>query len=645
MSLDSISETIAHFIGTFELTSEQARWRDQYDEFVAFRRKAELEELEDATVIKVKAGLKLDPGKYDALPFRTDAPQTDIAPAPVQAMSVAAPVPGFGLVPNADDFISDVQLPAISFQTVVLQPQLIPELIGSAVTYTVQTLRLSDNDTLGQAEFRDVETLMAQGDALAAVAESLHAVSAPSLNIADYQSVEHIQALVEEVQQTIEVEGATVHQFQGEDAMGTIVNGEHVDEAPDWSELLPQHHQSDEDQTEDLPEELLPAEWDQSEDSEFGEGHTVSTGGNLAVNEVAVTVAWVDAPVIAVGGQSVNVTVVSQVAVVSDIDTGDAGAQSDTMVVQTSTITVEGNEAHWLDDNVAAEGQDPLVAVTWIAGDLVVTNFIQQEIDATDIDHIETEITASSSLYVMGDNVLINVTEILQLGSYYDVILIGGDMISVDIVHQTIVFLDDDEINGGIPDEDDDNLVVNQVALTTMGEDTHEELDASLAGVLPLEEMDTEALEDALLNNPDFAGMEQIRVLKIDGDLVQVNAIEQITILQDQDDINLNGEAGAVASALGAGNAVLNTAGVVKAGVDSVVMTGEGEYSDLVLHQASLIDTPDDDLDVEIGNDAIAVLIDTVDGPGNSENAPGHNKMTPSEMAESFDDGLQTMLA
>ncbi|WP_170788968.1 type I secretion protein [Ruegeria lacuscaerulensis] len=645
MSLDSISETIAHFIGTFELTSEQARWRDQYDEFVAFRRKAELEELEDATVIKVKAGLKLDPGKYDALPFRTDAPQADIAPAPVQAMSVAAPVPGFGLVPNADDFISDVQLPAISFQTVVLQPQLIPELIGSAVTYTVQTLRLSDNDTFGQAEFRDVETLMAQGDALAAVAESLHAVSAPSLNIADYQSVEHIQALVEEVQQTIEVEGAMVHQFQGEDAMGTIVNGEHVDEAPDWSELLPQHHQPDEDQTEDLPEELLPAEWDQFEDSEFGEGHTVSTGGNLAVNEVAVTVAWVDAPVIAVGGQSVNVTVVSQVAVVSDIDTGDAGGQSDTMVVQTSTITVEGNEAHWLDDNVAAEGQDPLVAVTWIAGDLVVTNFIQQEIDATDIDHIETEITASSSLYVMGDNVLINVTEILQLGSYYDVILIGGDMISVDIVHQTIVFLDDDEINGGIPDEDDDNLVVNQVALTTMGEDTHEELDASLAGVLPLEEMDTEALEDALLNNPDFAGMEQIRVLKIDGDLVQVNAIEQITILQDQDDINLNGEAGAVASALGAGNAVLNTAGVVKAGVDSVVMTGEGEYSDLVLHQASLIDTPDDDLDVEIGNDAIAVLIDTVDGPGNSENAPGHNKMTPSEMAESFDDGLQTMLA
>ncbi len=645
MSFDSISETIAHFIGTFDLTTEQARLRDQYQEFTALRRKAEMEELEEGAAVKVRADLNLDPGKYDALPYPPSVSHTDIPLAPNP--QPLGPIPDGPLQagPGPDQVLPDVAIASTSIPILVAKPVLIPELIGSAVTYAIQTLDLNDNDTIGQGDFRDVDSLVQQGQELADVALSLHTVSSPSFSISDYQSIEHLESIVAEMQAPFEApsEDVTVHQFQGEEAMGKIVNGEHVEELPDFLELVPSHHLPDEEDDSDYPD-LLPTEWDQSDDADFGDGHTVIAGGNLAINEVAITVGWVDAPVIAVAGQSVNLTVVSQVAIVSDVDEGPEDSQSETTVVQSSSIAVESNEASWLDDNVSEEGQDPLVAITWISGDLFVTNFVKQEINATDIDHIETQIDATTSLFVLGDNDLVNEVSVVQLGSYYDLVLIGGDMVSVDFVHQTIALVDDDVVSGVVAEEDNDNLVMNHVELTTIGEDTHEELSETLAEVLPLQEMDTDALEDALLNDPQFAGMEQVRVLKIEGDLVQVNAVEQVTTLQDQDDIHVQGGNGAIASALGAGNAVLNAASISTVGVDSVVMASEGEYSDVVLHQASLIDTQDEDLGTELANEAIAILMQETSGPGKSDLAPGHNKLTPSEMA-SVDDALSSMLA
>ncbi|WP_170351286.1 type I secretion protein [Ruegeria atlantica] len=650
MALDSITEQIAHFVGTFELTTEQARWRDFYEEFTALRKKAELEGLEDPARINVKANLKMDPGDYGPVPYKFGPAQDDVPPPTENSGLIdgadGSPGPAVGpdaiLPEDAPGFSSFVQM------NIILEPEYITELIGSAVTYTVQKIHLIDNDVVGEGDFRDVEALMAQADALQSAALSLHAISTPSIHIQDYQSGEAVEQLIEQMQSPInlEIEGVTVHQFHGEDASGIIVNGEYVDEIPDFLELLPEHHKDDleDEDAEDELAEALPAEWDQSEDPEFEDGHSVVAGGNYAVNEVAVSVGWVDAPNIVVGGQAINLTAVSQVAVVSDVDQGAPGAQSDTHVVQSSNIATEANEASWVEHNVSDNpDQDPIVMIDWISGDLLVTNFIEQLIDATDIDHINTEISASSTAYTLGDNDMANVTNIIQLGSYYDVIIIGGDMVSIDVVNQTIVLLDNDVIHGASPTDAEDNLVMNQVSLTTEGEDTHEELSDNLASTVSLQEVDTDALEDALLNDPMFAGTEVVRVLKIEGDLLQINVIDQVTMLQDDDDVYVENSSGEGVSALGAGNALLNSANVTKMGIDSVVMAQEGEYSDVMLHQASLIDSPEEE-NAELVNEAIAMLLEDVDGPGNSENAPGQSNLTSSEAA-AIDDGLQSMLA
>ncbi|NVO57193.1 type I secretion protein [Rhodobacteraceae bacterium B1Z28] len=646
MALDSITETIAHFVGTFEITMEQARLRDQYEEFTALKRKAELEDIEGPTTIRIKADLELAPGDYKPLPYKFSPEQPDLPFPPAPSGPISETVIYLDGVPVSERFIPDSAIggPSASAELIILRPDTEP--LGSAVTYTLQTLFMRDNDTVGEGDFRDTEALMATGEEMLDMALSLHAVAAPSFSLAEYKSIDAVEALAEQMLNPMnsDVEGVTVHQFHGEDALGVIVNGEHMSEAPVWNDLLPTYHQPEE-ETENELSNLLPAEWDQSDDPEFDAGHTVVAGGNLAINAVSATVAWVDAPFIAVGGQSISLTMISQVALVSDWDQGQAGTGSGTNIVQSSQIEVEANAAPWLVESTGEPGQPSFLTVDWVHGDLVVANFIKQVIDATDIDHIQTEISAASTLYAMGDNEMFNVTDIIQLGSFYDLIMIGGNMVSVDMLFQTIALMDDDIVTGGMSGTmagEDENLVMNQASVNTIGEDFHEELQQNISSAMAMQEMDMAALEEALLNDPMFAGMEQMRVLKIDGDLLQVNIIEQVTMMLDQDDIFLSGPNAAQTQVIAGSNAMLNAASITKLGVDSTVMAGGGSYSDLLLHQASLIEMQESEDIAELTNEAIAILME--EAAGGQMGAPSGPQLSPAEQLNA-DDGLQTMLA
>jgi hypothetical protein len=292
--------------------------------------------------------------------------------------------------------------------------------------------------------------------------------------------------------------------------------------------------------------------------------------------------------------------------------------------------------------------QPSQIQIDWIQTDLIVSNFIQQTIDATDIDHIQTQINAATTLYTMGANQLVNVTDIVQLGSYYDLIMVGGDMVSVDMLYQTLVLVDDDVVTGGAPGPAgaaDDNLLMNQASITTMGQDIDAAVQQNIANAMAHTAPDLTALEDALLNDPMFAGMEQMRVLKIDGDLLQLNIVDQVTMLADQDNVHLSGPHAAQTNVIAGSNALLNAASITKSGVDSTVMAANGSYSDLLLHQASLIDAPQTNTGSDLANEAIAFLMDDPSASGmpigtNSASA----NLTPSEAASNVD-GLQTLLA
>lgn len=86
----------------------------------------------------------------------------------------------------------------------------------------------------------------------------------------------------------------------GADAAGIHVNGEKSDAAPDLTEVLP----------------VLP-----EEDDDEGPAHDVIAGGNTLVNEAYVSFSLAEAPLIAVMGDSLSLASISQVSVISDLDT------------------------------------------------------------------------------------------------------------------------------------------------------------------------------------------------------------------------------------------------------------------------------------------------------------------------------------
>jgi hypothetical protein len=660
MLIDRTTETISHFIGLFALKVEQERLRDGYEEFTVARRQAELVPVEPLTT-EVDTSHKLR--QTDAPPKAPDPSETR------ETMALDVPRPSLPVLPEEgvafpapvlEGALATVDGPDILILTPA--PPLIPAGVpGSMLTLTVQVARLHDNDVIGQGDFRDAAAHAADLDVAGSLAASLHAPSGPGR--VEIPTVDTALALHAAMQSfaPLAPEGAEVFTWLGASAPQKIVNGVATEEVPEWSDLLPDAHRETEKDAwlEDweLPKGYTP-------NPEAPEGHSIMAGGNLLVNEARISLSFVDAPLIAVGGTWINLDIVSQVALVSNRDEGvSVGDQGATAVYQIVEIEHVAKTASWsVPGNQGADAPPARISLEIVEGDLLVSNHIDQIIQLLDNDAFGMAITAANSAYILGANIVVNATSLVTAGFGYDLILIGGNFISIDTIHQSLVLLDDDRVEAGpIPEgpvaaafdtetasaiegraevsagisggialpasaEDEteeeptqdpapDNLVVNKVLLKTVGLDTAAEMTASMAGILASPTDDLEALREKLLNDPALAGLEQARVLKINGDLILSNTIKQTILASDRDDIRVDGAAPPGLDIVAGQNAMLNAAAISLWGVDSKVMIATEGYSDLLIHQARLVDEPDapETADPGLVSEAVAFLMDGID--------------------------------
>ena len=686
MALDPTTEVIAHFFGLFDIATEQARLRDAYEEFSRERAQAELEEFEGPGQAEPGPDHQLIPGKYAPISYGFPVPDGE-----------GPQVPDYFLPPEQIDaalFPAEIEAPEADYEPIeaaqydtgptiiyiylpYIPDVLYPDPQGSVMTVTTQDIALSDSDTFGIGVFRDTGTLEQLAAEAGASAASFHVLGGMPLGLAEVPTLETAMELADALS-AFSAEplpaGVEATLLTGDAALGLIVNGEAAEVAPLWADLLPEYHRPEEEPGEGSAEALDPRQG-ALEGKEFAgvladyeashEGHELVTGGNMIVNEALVGVAWLDAPVIALGGAKMSLDVISQVAVVSNNDmTSATSLRMPTTVVQSAEVTEEAREAAWLQYELGGDGPSQ-VHVDEITGDFLIANYIQQETLAFDVDHVATDFAASTSYFMLGGNNLVNVTSLMELGSYYDAILVGGDMVSLNMIYQTQVLLDDDLISlpagadeilgaknaspplpggeGGVavpgvevadldaPDpapagpedeleEDEptadpapDNLVMNAASISKSGIDTVTGLTDSIAEMIDLAQSGAEGLSDALLNDPLFAGLEQMRVLSISGDLITVNAVNQTTVLADQDDIQIGPGLPGGADIVAGSNALLNSASIVEQGIDSTVYSDQEEYSDLLLFQANLTDEPDlsaADMAGDLVSEAVAFLID-----------------------------------
>ncbi|MBK5928096.1 hypothetical protein [Rhodobaculum claviforme] len=684
MALDRITEEIAHFIGMFHLGIEADRLRLEYDAFAASR--AETDHTPTETPMpEVSAPYALK-GFVPGLSYEHPQAQVPLLPLPtieVRALmpDVAAPPPP--QAPAATD--SRAGPVATEGQVTWILPEIAP---NSLLIVISQTADLFDNDLVlvtGETPFTDPQVMVAALEHAIELAQHAHAPGHDAADGAVVPRANDMAALAEAMATFAPAAGThteaaphTLLLLRGEAAQGVHISGAQTapppdDGAPsdapalpDFTELLPAflaaRPQSGDTAGEKDAFALPPRALPPPQIAPFGvdPGHTVVTGANTLVNEAVISQSWIDAPVIAVAGDAIRLDLVSQVILrhaTSDAAPAQGMGMGMGMAAPSRAINAVEIDIRDAPAPITASTAGGVFPQSWsvtrVEGDLIAVNHVQQFAFVSDFDRVEVTVTAAASYLGTGENTVLNTAVLRELGFHYDLILVGGDMITLNQIHQTNVLLDADTVAGahhpGVTITAGDNLQYNRAEITQVGRDemvamrdTFQSALADMAG--GGRDIGPDLARDAL-----FEGRSALKVLQVEGDLIKANIIEQHAYLGDSDQIGLMLEdflaSGQPVEVITGSNAQLNAARLTDFGLDSTVMVAGTAYSDALIHQAQLIDpeAPPTGVGlVPLANEAVAFLAD-----GMTFDARDADPAAPQSLAEHLagGDGLNAVLS
>lgn len=654
MAFDRISEEIAHFIGLFHLEIEGNRLRLEYEAFSVRSRENDrtFEKAPDLAVTSPHLLEGFDPGLVYLRPPVEMPPPLMLAGDPHFPVDEGTTIPP--LMPDMPE--SNIASPVAGGYGGIFVP-----LPNSILVTIQQTATLYDNDVFlvtGDTEFLDPSQLVAELQDLVLTA---HSLQAPSLsNSETIITTAVMNALATEIDEFSPSDEVAEVQLllKGEAAQGMYLNGEALLPAqaenagqatddtapadtegeleqpvfPGFRESLPAYlsQKLPDPEPQDTPEKdafalpLDPTLQPPIDLLDVDPGHKVVTGGNVSINEVAIYQAWVDAPVIAVAGDAIRLDIVSQVNLRKEaLHTTQPEAEilpSTALNAVSFAIESSANPAQTKSSDTV--GQFPQAwNVARVEGDLVAINWVQQHVFATDFDRAEIAISAAATFISMGENVITNVAQLRESGFHYDLILTGGDMITLNQVHQVNVMLDVDTVDTlsgkGAKISAGDNLQYNLAEIKQTGRDEMVAMkDHFQKSLDDMADGKREIAQD-VLKDSRFEGKSALKVLQIEGDLIKANILEQKNYLGDSDQIKLMLEgflaAGDGIEFITGSNAQLNSARLIDNGLDSEIMVAGSAYSDALIYQAQLLDDDAPPTGVALSplaTEAIAFLVD-----------------------------------
>ncbi|MRX49968.1 hypothetical protein GI374_05785 [Paracoccus sp. S-4012] len=590
---DAAQDAIRHFIGLFALTQEDPRLRLDYDDLA----------MQMPSV---------DPGRISALDARVSHSYT-----PLDANGAVRYTPE-GVLAQGGASLGIRGVPDVPMHSIPLAPIATPpfrdhdhggtarahaadpvfeiEPPPSVAVVIHQQLRLEDVDLLAPDMFAGSvlsQTALAQQlDALTEIALSIGVQVQLDLPESEASFLGMAEALfAAEVPEA--PEGVTAITFHGADAAGQFLNGVSVEEAPVLDDLLPAGWKDA------LPGRGPADDADGSGGGRADDGpvHEIVHGANLLLNEVSLQASWIAAPVMVVGGASYSFNLISQVNAWSDTDTilgalaGGIGCAPTTSVNYASLVEAARPVLRGAEGD---DGQPVFWAVTTIEGSLINFNWVKQTNFVSDGDVTSITLTGSETTLVFGANGAANQVSLVEIGMFFDLIVVDGNLINLAAILQTNVLYDNDHVIGGgrASGSSGDNLLLNDARIHEAGLANHAQaqgayldlLDGGLGG---------SRVPDGLAGDPAFAGLDVLRVLHVKGDLITAQIIQQLNILGDADQVDLLraealGGPGTVSVTTGS-NVLVNAASIAEFGLDSTIHSRGGVYSDALIHQAEFI--------------------------------------------------------
>ena len=675
MQLDKISEVISHFIGMFEISVEDARALKTYDDFnIAEAVKEETPDL-PSTTINVKAPYTLDDfdphvpymGLKPELVLNTVSSSFWYTPPEVQLHGHLNPANLHFHLPHAVGASGGMSLPHI-------------EPPGAVAAYINQEIHLSDNDYVSAGGHGLTFTPVIDDSGHIASLMNAAADISPIDDVSLLGSPDDMAAAVVTMGEQIEAydSNGDANVFvlrpdtDGGHISGTYVNGQLVDEADapkaeDHLNILKEQQQDDETASDGPDKNDFNTPPDSSDFmSGWGNGLNnpcveVETGGNTLINSAVLTNNWVSTSVVAAVGNSYEINAIVQINARCDADAVSSSLngwahgnapdeafniaafkQIDPSAGQAAPTPADGFPANWV--------------VTQVTGDLIMTNWIHQYSFITDNDATVLSSSGVRTSISTGDNTAINDVSLNELGKYYDLIIIGGNIYDANIIHQ-MNFLIDNDVIGAVDGfqttgqgsySSAGNLLWNDATIINVGGQNHyEALPSSYLQAAQNMAAGKDADPGDILKDEAFAGFGTLRVLYISGDMLNVQYISQTNVLGDSDQVALAmnqfvAHPEAEWTVTTGGNQVANFAGIVDVDGTNKTYVGGEHYSHEILIQADIISS-----EPELGghnpdalvNEAVAFLADDA---GEDAAQPDHPIVPTTDHVQA--DGVHTVL-
>jgi hypothetical protein len=703
MYLDKVSEAIAHFIGLFQIETEQARLRDDYLEFKALQAAQQADQPEDHAPLAFQSPYDFDdpdPGLH-YVPVGPDL-ETLTSPTDVTYTPLGFPINGGFYPVTYPGYAPLIYPPYHSGMPVFeLQPP------GSVAVHIAQINNLSDNDFVNvgavPVEFHSI------GMPNLALEALLHeaALSLP-VPPASFGSEADIGSFISDTAAALNVlpaEIASAAQGAGPAdaplaaplaadgistetivslidnplADATYVDGLPATEAPKLDDMLPEASPLVKQASETAPDPAPGGNHSINGSGSTAIGETVlgqgsyagdtavhvNTGSNALVNSATVINDALAGAVFAAAGSHYSLDAIIQTNAWSDSDAIGASLNGWGSVQQAATAAFNiagmsridsagdtGSAGH------AYTGFPKAWAVTEIKGNFVSLNWVQQTNFVIDNDTVVVSSSHGVTTEVgTGGNQAINDLSIADLGKYYDLILIGGNYYDANIITQTNVLLDNDVVgslagfqtSGHGSVSTGGNLLWNDAGIVSVGHGGTDALPDGFTKALHDFAGGDHSLPSDVLNDDAFQGLAGLKVLYISGSVYDLQYIQQTNVLGDADQVVLAMNAahpniGGDWSITTGSNALVNSARIVDVDPAAKTYAGGGHYSDELLVQTDIIRT-DHLMEQANGdhlvNEAVAFLSDDMAAP-HAEDPISHLKH-PVDIHPGYSDIMQSV--
>lgn len=199
----------------------------------------------------------------------------------------------------------------------------------------------------------------------------------------------------------------------------------------------------------------------------------IQSGGNLTVNATSLVELSYIYDLIVVGGDIVNASIVNQMNVLLDDDfitypedeAWDVTDSGNVLWNQASIRSIGADTYHDMSDGFAAlgdslaagsdavpgsilrheafDGQDEVLSVLYIEGDLISLQVVDQVNILSDVDQVDVSAQGDAAAAITGANALINIAAISEFGVDSE-IQVGGEVYSDALMHQAGLIVQED---------------------------------------------------------------------------------------------------------------------------------------------------------------------------------------------------------